>query len=66
MAAIANDVELDIGRLEREHQELKRQVAQLDRRAFLTPGEQLRIAELKKRKLAIKDALTRAAGRTVH
>jgi hypothetical protein len=43
--------------LEHEHQRLKRQVAELDRRAYLTPQEQVLVTELKKRKLAMKDAL---------
>jgi uncharacterized protein YdcH (DUF465 family) len=44
-------------RLELEHQQLKRRVAELDRRTYLTPAEQLLVVELKKRKLAAKDAL---------
>lgn len=44
--------------LAEEHQSLKRQVAALDKRAILTPTEQLQVVELKKRKLAMKDALS--------
>jgi uncharacterized protein YdcH (DUF465 family) len=42
------------------HQTLKRQVAQLERRAILTPTEQRLVTVLKKRKLATKDALAGA------
>lgn len=42
------------------HRTLKRQVAELERRAILTPTEQRLITELKKRKLATKDALAGA------
>ena len=40
-----------------EHLVLKRRVAELDRRAILTPSEQRLVVELKKRKLATKDAM---------
>jgi uncharacterized protein YdcH (DUF465 family) len=43
--------------LEQRHQTLAQQVAQLERRAFLTPQEQFEVAELKKQKLATKDRL---------
>ncbi|HEY6727922.1 MAG TPA: YdcH family protein [Polyangiaceae bacterium] len=43
--------------LEQRHQTLAEQVARLERRAFLTPQEQVEVAELKKRKLATKDRL---------
>jgi hypothetical protein len=46
-----------IDRLERRHSELKAQIAELDRHAFLTQQEQLHVSELKKEKLAAKDAL---------
>lgn len=46
-----------IATLREEHQVLKKRVAELDRRSILTPNEQLLVTELKKRKLATKDAL---------
>jgi len=49
-----------IASLRSAHQALSRQVAELDRRAILTPTEQRLVAELKKRKLATKDALADA------
>lgn len=44
-------------RLEERHSDLKRRIAELDRRHFLTIRERLEIKALKKRKLAAKDAL---------
>lgn len=43
--------------LREEHELLKRRVAELDRRAILTPYEQQLVTQLKKRKLATKDAI---------
>jgi len=43
--------------LEARHRHLHDEVTQLGRRAFLTPEEQLQIAELKKLKLIAKDEL---------
>ncbi|MFO0569489.1 MAG: YdcH family protein [Polyangiaceae bacterium] len=43
--------------LEREHHDLKQRVHRLERRAFLTPTEQLQMADLKKQKLLAKDQL---------
>lgn len=43
--------------LEERHQSLARKVAQLERRAYLTPSEQLEVSDLKKQKLATKDRL---------
>lgn len=51
------DTQSQIDYLERRHSELKAQVAELDRHAFLTQQEQLQVTELKKEKLAAKDAL---------
>lgn len=47
--------------LQREHQELDARVRELDRRAILTPEEQRERSDLKKRKLALKDELTRVS-----
>jgi len=43
--------------LEPRHRKLSEQVARLERRAFLTPAEQLEVSNLKKLKLAAKDQL---------
>lgn len=53
-------IESSMGRvawLREEHEVLKRRVAELDRRAILTPDEQRLVVELKKMKLATKDAM---------
>lgn len=42
------------------HRQLKDEVSLLERRAYLTPVEQRRIAELKKQKLLVKDELYQA------
>ena len=58
MAKQTFDPRNTLERLEEEHRTLKRQVAYLDRRAFLTPAEQREATDLKKKKLATKDAIT--------
>jgi hypothetical protein len=55
--AHANKIEFQIDRLEKKHRHLQSKVAEYDGRVFLTSGEQNRLAELKKKKLAAKDAL---------
>ena len=47
-----------IARLEEEHRQLKERVAELDRRVLLTAAEQREAQELKKKKLAKKDAIS--------
>lgn len=47
-----------IARLEEEHRQLKARVAELDRRGLLTSAEQREAQELKKKKLAKKDAIS--------
>lgn len=47
----------DPQRLQEAHTMLDRRVKELDRRAFLTPAEQQELTDLKKRKLALKDAI---------
>jgi len=44
-------------RLETKHQQLKSRVRELDERMCLTPHEQTERTQLKKQKLAMKDAL---------
>ncbi|MCG8557926.1 MAG: DUF465 domain-containing protein [Proteobacteria bacterium] len=53
----SSDQQSQLDELSREHLALKREVDQYRRRALLTPTEQRRMAELKKLKLAAKDAL---------
>jgi hypothetical protein len=52
-----DNTQFQIDRLERRHTELKAQIAELDRHVFLSAREQLLVTELKKEKLAAKDAL---------
>ncbi|XXX78511.1 YdcH family protein [Sorangium sp. So ce134] len=42
---------------EARHRELDSRLRQLGRRAFLTPGERMEAAQLKKHKLAAKDEI---------
>ena len=58
MAKQSFDPRLDLQHLEEKHRTLKQQVAYLERRAFLTPSEQRAATELKKEKLATKDAIS--------
>lgn len=51
------DVQFQIQRLERKHHELKSRVAELESHLTLTTHEQRLVTELKKEKLAAKDAL---------
>jgi hypothetical protein len=51
------DLESQIQRLERKHSQLSLRVDELDRQLFLTQTEQRLVTELKKEKLAAKDAL---------
>jgi uncharacterized protein YdcH (DUF465 family) len=46
-----------LNELVQKHRELDDQVAQLERRAYLTPEEQRAVTELKKRKLHAKDQI---------
>jgi hypothetical protein len=43
--------------VEARHRELDQRLKELGRRPFLTPSEQVEIAELKKRKLRFKDEM---------
>lgn len=49
--------EKQLRRLEQRHASLKQRVAELEERLYLTPEEQLERMKLKKKKLAVKDAL---------
>jgi hypothetical protein len=57
MAKQEFDSRVTLANLEEQHRTLKRQVAYLERRAFLTPNEQREATDLKKKKLATKDAI---------
>lgn len=57
MAKQTFDSRVTLANLEEQHRSLKRQVAYLERRAFLTPTEQREATDLKKKKLATKDAI---------
>jgi hypothetical protein len=56
-AAQRMDPENQISRLERKRSGLKLRVAELERRAILTPREQIEVLHLKKEKLALKDSI---------
>ena len=53
----AVDPRKEIERLERKHSNLKERVKELDQKSFLNPDEQLEVAELKKKKLSVKDEI---------
>ena len=57
MAKQTFDSRITLEHLEEKHRYLKREVELLDRRAFLTPAEQREATDLKKKKLATKDAI---------
>ena len=58
MAKQSFDAQRELAYLEDRHRNLKEQVASLDRRAILTPAEQRTAIDLKKQKLATKDAIS--------
>jgi hypothetical protein len=57
MAKQTFDARVTLAGLEEQHRLLKQQVTYLERRAFLTPTEQREATDLKKKKLATKDAI---------
>ncbi len=57
MAKQTFDSRVTLANLEEQHRSLKKQLAYLERRAFLTPNEQREATDLKKKKLATKDAI---------
>ena len=57
MAKQTFDSRITLEHLEEKHRYLKKEVEHLDRRVFLTPAEQLEATDLKKKKLATKDAI---------
>ncbi len=57
---ISTDAQLD--RLEERHAQLKAQVAKLDKRVHLSTPEEIRLQQLKKEKLRMKDAIESLRG----
>lgn len=55
--ARSQDGQKELDRLERKHQRLKAKVSEYEARLYLTPDEQLDLNDLKKAKLATKDAI---------
>jgi hypothetical protein len=53
----AVDPRKEIERLEKKHSYLKERVHEIDSRSFLSAEEQLEVAELKKKKLSVKDEI---------
>ena len=49
--------ELRLVRLHRQHASLDEELAELEGRIYLTPSEEMRRREIKKQKLAAKDAM---------
>ena len=64
MAKQSFDTRATLADLEEQHRELKLQVALLEKRAFLAPSEHDKAADLKRRKLATKDAISALKGRS--
>jgi hypothetical protein len=58
MAKQTFDSRMTLEHLEDQHRSLKRECELLGRKAFLTPAEQLAATNLKKQKLATKDAIS--------
>ena len=58
MAKQTVDPQDKLVRLEERHKLLKKQVEVLEARTFLTPTERRQATDLKKRKLATKDAIS--------
>jgi hypothetical protein len=58
MAKQSFEPRFSLEHLEEQHRSLAREVTYLERRAFLTPTEQREASDLKKRKLATKDAIS--------
>ena len=62
MAKRSRSVEKDSNILAGQHSTLDQRVKELARRAILTPDEQHELAELKKRKLQLKDKIALIEG----
>ncbi|MET0283674.1 MAG: DUF465 domain-containing protein [Polyangiales bacterium] len=58
MAKQTFDSRTKLEHLEEQHRTLKKEVELLGRKAFLTPAEQIEATNLKKQKLATKDAIS--------
>jgi hypothetical protein len=64
MAKQTFESRITLEHLEEQHRMLARQVEYLDRRSHLTPAEQREATDLKKRKLATKDAISALRSRS--
>jgi hypothetical protein len=64
MAKQTFDSRMTLAHLEEQHRSLKQQVEYLGRKAFLTPAEQITAINLKKQKLATKDAISALRSRS--
>jgi hypothetical protein len=56
--SLRGGLEHQLSSIEAHHRELEERVRELGRRPFLTPKEQLELAEIKKHKLRAKDEIT--------
>jgi uncharacterized protein YdcH (DUF465 family) len=52
-----SETEARISRLHEEHQLLERRLSELNRHTFLTPTEEMEVAQIKKEKLRRKDLI---------
>jgi len=52
-----SETEIKISRLREEHQSLEQRLSELNRHSFLTPNEEMEVAQIKKEKLRRKDLI---------
>lgn len=57
--------EQQLMRLQQAHRSLEAELEDLTRRAYLTPGEEVRARAIKKQKLRTKDRMRVLAGRSI-
>ena len=60
--SLRGGLEHQLSSIEAQHRRLDDRLRELGRRAFLTPKEQLEVAEIKKHKLRAKDELAALRG----
>ena len=60
--SLRGGLEHQLSSIEAQHRRLDDRLRELGRRAFLTPKEQLEVAEIKKHKLRAKDELASLRG----
>lgn len=56
--SLRGGLEHQLSSIEAQHRQLDERLRELGRRPFLTPKEQLEVAEIKKHKLRAKDEMT--------